>query len=333
MSQQLPRFDTAQIGPLRELLKKLSTLKALIAEIVLFRVVVDANYVVQSLIYRVRHPDRGATALEEMVKATVIDVFAPRWLDIEMASAIRQAAAKTQLSEAELWARWLEFRPILKWDDSLREPAPESSECRDPKDHPYVILEKRLEADGILSKDPHIAQMGGHPLTLDFILSARSYARAVVTTVSIRVLGTVLPAVVAMALVDLLRRMGRAFGALPDAVKALLLLGGAVALLHPGSRRWIADRFADACTAMGPAWQGFTQLITMLAATSSEAQYQATVYLQAAASATRRKRSRSLVRPRRTRARVPLRSAPAAIISTQKLDAGARPRALSTLVV
>lgn len=39
----------------------------------------------QNLIYRVRHPDRGATALEEMVKATVIDVFAPRSLDIEMA--------------------------------------------------------------------------------------------------------------------------------------------------------------------------------------------------------------------------------------------------------
>jgi len=82
MSRQLPRFDTAQIGPLRELLKKLSTLKVLIANIVLFRVVVDANYVVQSLIYRVHHRDRGATALEEMVKATVIDVFAPRWLDM-----------------------------------------------------------------------------------------------------------------------------------------------------------------------------------------------------------------------------------------------------------
>lgn len=84
----LPASTPPKLGPLRELLKTVSTLRTSIADIVQFRVVVDANYVVQDLIYRTRHPERGATAIEELVKATVIDVFAPRWLDIVTCSPV-----------------------------------------------------------------------------------------------------------------------------------------------------------------------------------------------------------------------------------------------------
>jgi hypothetical protein len=83
----LPASTPPKLGPLRELLKTVSTLRTSIADIVQLRVVVDANHVVQNLIYRTRHP-RGATAIEELVKATVIDVFAPRWFDIVTCSPV-----------------------------------------------------------------------------------------------------------------------------------------------------------------------------------------------------------------------------------------------------
>jgi predicted nucleic acid-binding protein len=303
------RFDTGQIGPLRKLLEQVPSLRASMGDFVRFRLVVDANFVIQELIHRIRAPHHGASAFEELVKATVIDVFAPRWLETEMvSSAIPKAAKRRKVSEIELLARWLEFRALLKWDESLREPGTPSSGC-DPKDLPYVLLQQKLNADGILSKDAHIARMGGHPLTLDFVFSTRNYARSAVTTVTIRVMGTVLGTVAIMALVDLLRSITRAFATLPNPIKALLLIGGAIALLHPASRRWLADRCADACTMIEPAARGVMECVTALAATSAAAESRASAHLVEATRAVRPKRNSIGVAPRarrrRSRARVP----------------------------
>lgn len=293
MSELALRLDTAQIGPLRRLLEQLSPLQSLAADLVRFRVVVDANSVVQNLLYRVRYPERGPTALEEMVKATVIEVFAPRWLDREMASAIPQAAAKSSVSESLLWVRWLEFRALLKWDESLPHPGEDSLGCCDPKDYPYVMLEQKLGADGILSKDHHIAQMGGHLLTLDFVLSARSYARAAVISVNLRVLGVLVPTIALMAVVELLRRTARAFAALPSEVRAVVLIGASIALLHPGCRGWIASRCGTAWAVRKPLRADLAHLLGTLGSTGQAAQSEALVHLLKASEATRLRRLRS----------------------------------------
>jgi len=117
-----------------------------------------------------------------------------------------------------------------------------------PERPTYIALKTRLGADEILSKDHHIAQMRGHPLTLDFVLSARRYAPAAVDGQH-RVLATVTSTVALMALVDLLRGMGRALIALPTELKTLLLVGGIVVVLHPECPRWIAERCIDGCRA------------------------------------------------------------------------------------
>lgn len=281
-----PRFGTAQIGALREILKRFSTLKSSIEDFVQFRVIVDANYVVQTLIYQVRHPERGPSAVEELVKATVMDVFAPRWLDTEMKSAIAQAAARSKLPEIALWMRWLEFRQILKWDDSLREPVHVPG-CCDPKDVPYVTLQEKLSADGILSKDAHIRKLGGHPLTLDFVLSARDYARAAVTSVSIRVFGTLLPAVSIIALGQVLKHTGRAISKIPKPVQMLLVVGAILALLHPTSRAWIQDRLARLGAVLTPLWNAIVELTTTLTKLHAEHYLLAQVHLEQARSEVR----------------------------------------------
>jgi hypothetical protein len=97
-------FDTAQIAALRGVVARFSELRAAIGDIVQFRVIVDANFVIQTLIHRVRFPARGATAtaIEELVRATVLDVVAPRWLESELVSAIPKASKRSKVSEAEL---------------------------------------------------------------------------------------------------------------------------------------------------------------------------------------------------------------------------------------
>jgi predicted nucleic acid-binding protein len=301
------RFDTAQIGPMRKFVAQIPALQASIGNIAQLRLIVDANFVVGELIYRVRHPHRGATALEELVKSTVIEAFAPRWLDTEMTtSTIPKAAKRSKVSEFELRARWAEFRMLLKWDDSLREPGTTSNTCCDPKDLPYIRLQQKVNADGILSKDAHIARMGGHPLTLDFVLTARGYARSAVTTMSIRVMGVVLPCAALMTVAEAVRSLARVFVRFPEPIKAMIILGGTIAVLHPGGRKWISERCADACLVIAPAWQAVLQLASDLSATSAAAEAQALHQLHEINKAIRPRRSTlaSVPAKRRRRARV-----------------------------
>src|SRR5258708_24148623 len=92
MKATTARFDTGQLGPLREMVNKLAALKVAIPGIVQFSVVVDVNMVVPDLVYRVRFPERGARALEELIRSPVVVAHAPRWLDIEMVSAVAQGS-------------------------------------------------------------------------------------------------------------------------------------------------------------------------------------------------------------------------------------------------
>jgi hypothetical protein len=86
------RFDTAQLASLRMALAKLASKNLRLGEIVQFHIVVDAN--------RIRYPDRGPTSLEQMIRATILIAYAPRWLDAEMVSAIPQAAASCKVSSS-----------------------------------------------------------------------------------------------------------------------------------------------------------------------------------------------------------------------------------------
>jgi predicted nucleic acid-binding protein len=293
-----PRFDTAQIGPLRDVLTKFG-LKSGIGDFVRFRVVVDANFVIQELMQRVRYPERR-TALEELIRATVIDAYAPRWLDCEMESAIVQTAAKRKLAVEALRLEWQSYRLLLKWDDSLRAPDTIGPSQIDPKDAPYIQLEGRIAAHGILSKDAHIKRMGGHPLTLDFVLSARRYARGAVACISIRMMGVVISMVAVKALVESIRGLARALTALPEAAKVLLFVAMMAAVLHPGARK----RIADISVALGelwvPIWNFLWEFFLTAATVANDAQAEATTSLAEASAAVRHSRPAPR-RHRRTR--------------------------------
>jgi hypothetical protein len=307
MSTSPPRVDTSAIGPLQEILNWLSTRNIVIGGFFRFSVVIDANAVIADLIYRSRHPDRGPTAFEELVRATILVPHAPRWLETEMESAIPQAAAKRSLAEATLWEWWHHYRSLLVWHDTPAESNAATGDCWDPKDRPYVLLESKLRADGILTKDADIARMGGHPLSLDFVLSTREYARASVVTVSLRVYGVLFPAITLMALAGALRGIANKVAALPPAVKAVLIAAGIIALAHPESRRWIGERCVDVGVALSSTWQSMSEIVGKLAALDNSAQLAANASLAIASGLVKPKpvllRRRRVKRPRKARVR------------------------------
>jgi hypothetical protein len=306
MEAMTARFDTGQLGPLREMVNKLAAHKVAITGIVQFSVVVDVNMVVPDLVYRVRFPERGATALEELIRSTVVVAHAPRWLDIEMMSAIPRVSRQYKLPAEALLARWGEFQTLIVWDETLREPGVVGNECCDPKDLPYVLLERKLQADGILTRDRHMARMGGHPLTLDFVLSTRNYAREVVKTVTLRVAGIVVPVASLVILSGVLRGIGKGVAALPPSVKALLVAIGLVALAHPGSRQWLVERCVDVGAALASAGSSLIEMVSLLMAMDREADAKAREHLISASSLVKPKtrwarRQRRVTRARRVR--------------------------------
>lgn len=248
-------LDTKEIVTFRRWLDKNPALLQTIQQFAQFRVVVDANVVAQDLIHKVKFPDRGNTALQELIQSSVLEVHAPRWLEQDLASAIPQIAKQQDLSEQRLWDSWPWYREALKWNEELCD-APASAEI-DPKDVPYVVLQKTIGAVGILSHDRHIKKMGGNPLTFEFIMTMRKYARASVVDVGIRVSGVMLGTIAIGVIQALFSAISTGISRLPSWLKIALVIAAVVAVLHPRTRIWIAEQWRSFSPAALNVWTEF----------------------------------------------------------------------------
>jgi len=316
MTTSSVHFDTRQLKPLRSILSKLAASNIRLAELFQLEIVVDANAIIGDLIYKVRHPERGATALEELIAATVVVAHAPRWLDTDMASAIPKAASKRKVSEQLLRERWLEYRSLLVWDNSLTSPANTRGACCDPKDVPYVQLYRKRNAMGVLSNDAHIKQLGGHALPHEFVRTARDYARAVTPVISIRIAGVVIPVVAAAVVVESLRGLASLWARLPAPAKALIVLGAIVALLHPTSRKWFADVCERDATVLAMSMDVVSGVISDMASLHAQSLEAAESSLALTLALTRRpelRHSEPVRRGARRSIRVPQRTVPARV--------------------
>jgi hypothetical protein len=113
MEHSSVRFDTRQLKSLRSVLARLAASNVRLADLFQLDIVVDANAIIGDLIYKVRYPERGSTALEELITATVVVAHAPRWLDADMTSALPKVAAKRKVSDLLLWEEWVKYRSLL----------------------------------------------------------------------------------------------------------------------------------------------------------------------------------------------------------------------------
>src|SRR3990167_8375963 len=124
------RIDTINIRQLRTLLDSNRELLASIGQFAQFRVVIDANFVIRDLLQKIKYPGRGRTALEEVVRAGVLEVYAPRWLETDLTSAIQQVAKRRNVAEADLWSTWRDYQALIKWDETWDSPPQEFEPTR-----------------------------------------------------------------------------------------------------------------------------------------------------------------------------------------------------------
>jgi len=232
-----PFIDSASLSDLRSLLSFYPQLQQIAGAIAEFRVVLDANMAVSDLLHKYKKPDSKQTALEECIKSSVMQVYAPAWLDREMTkSAIPQVARRKNIPESALQDLWIEYRKQLVWDERFPGPEHFPDVEGDIKDVPYVALQECISAAGILSYDKDIEKLGGKSLTLTFVFSVRTYARAATYSVSIYAWGTLISVLALGALCQIIKGVCTSVSKLPDGVKVALLIGAAVAVLHPAPR-------------------------------------------------------------------------------------------------
>lgn len=283
MSQEL-RIDTGNIRLLRAFVDSGRELLASIEQFAQLRVVIDVNFVISDLLLKIKYPGRGKTALEELVHSSVLEIFAPRWLEKELPSAFQQVAKKRRVTETDLWSAWEDYQVLIKWDETYDRVPKEFATTDDPKDLPYVYLQKTIDAIGILSKDGDIERMGGNRLTVDFVLATRSYARAAAISVGIRVSGRYLGAIAIGGLLQLIGTAQRSLERLPPKLKLALFGVVIIAILHPGSRFWITAQLKK----LGPVADFLLEGMLMLSTIEAQKREAAETHLACAYAAANR---------------------------------------------
>jgi hypothetical protein len=240
MNSKDQRFDTGSLDFLRHMLERIPMLKVSAGEIPRFRIVIDANEVVSALLYRLQHPQRGRPLLDELIHATLLEVHAPRWLEVELRSVIPKVAAEMGLAAAALWKEFEDYRPKFHWDEAICSAGADGS-C-DPKDEPYVVLAEKVGAVGIYSNDSHISKLGGHRLDRGFIIASRDYARSAAKSIGSRVSGLMIPTSAFMVAIGIVVAVVKGIARLPPGLRLAVLGGVALAIAVPQSRRWLADK-------------------------------------------------------------------------------------------
>lgn len=273
------RIDTSGLALFRELAIKNRQLAEVIGKILQCRIVVDANIVISDLRQKILHPERGKTALEELMASSVLIVVAPRWLETDMNSAITQYAESSGLSKVLLYLHWEEYKRKLVWDETYPRPIDTPLTHTDPKDAPYVFTQWLHNAVGVLSKDKHIEQMGGNRLSLDFVFSVRSYARAKVIAVTIKVGGTVLGAAAIAVAFELVKALIHAVKRIPPGVLLLLILIAIVVIASPEARQWIREKFSHVKANLEPLFTGIASAVQQGAVIAQQKEAEAAKHL------------------------------------------------------
>jgi len=261
------------LANLRVFLKTYPELQQMTGEVARFCVVLDANAAVSDLLHKHSKPHLPQTALEECIKSSVIEVYAPTWLDREMTeSAIPQVAKQKNIPEAVLQRSWDDYKKGIVWDERFAAPEATSEGAVDPKDVPYVALAECISADGILTSDKDIDRLGGNTLTLRFVISARSYARASSYHVTIQVGGTVIGVLTLSAMYQLVTTIYSLASRLPGWARFALFVAAVVVAVHPTSREKVLSFLLSWGSALASMVPEIEKLIVLASEKQVEAQ-------------------------------------------------------------
>ena len=179
-----------ELPELYEQLDHFGNFKAILPKPPEIPTVVDANAVVQALAQRVRYHNQRRAMLEECARSQVLKLHAPSILEQELVySAIPKLARNMDLDEGALLQAWDEFKPLLTFHDVPQHQTCYHSGSKYEYDEQYCILERTIQAVGIVSDDKDIEKLDGNRLNHSFLKHARFHARASADTIKISIYG------------------------------------------------------------------------------------------------------------------------------------------------
>ncbi|WNB76409.1 PIN domain-containing protein [Methylomonas koyamae] len=210
-------------------------------ELVQFRLIVDTNVILGDLIWLVskRKNKDAKTELMETIEAETIDVYAPPLLFIEVEEKIPDIASKKDLDVDQMLNEWQIYKSRIKISEPDSAIVNGLKSSVDPNDADFIALAQTISADGVLSKDKDIAQMGGNQITILFVTHLRNYSRATAIELNIKVNGMIFAYLSVTAFQGLftgIQSLSSAARAAPTWVKFGLLASTVFVAAHPNSR-------------------------------------------------------------------------------------------------
>jgi predicted nucleic acid-binding protein len=242
---------------------------ALLASLFQVNLILDANVIIKELIWATtkRKNPLGRSDLLEVLEVETVVAWAPTFLEQEVEKNIAVVVGKGARQE-DVVVHWKRLRAFIKFVDVGGVPD-DGVKYRDPKDIPYILLQRRIEAS-IVTSDKDVAAMDGRVVPIAVMATLRAYSRAAAVQATFQVGGYTLSSFGLSALVGMTRVASSGFKKMatnvPREVWLALLSMLCVALVIPASRNWLQSRMHTLAAHLGTAGEGFAQLSNVLAA-------------------------------------------------------------------
>lgn len=283
-------FLAVRSDKLKELRTSIATLRKLnypMAAIAKISLVIDTNILLGELrwLSSKRHTDDAKTSLMEVIEAETVTLYAPPVFFDEVEEKI-PLLATTQGLDAEMMRKHWE---VYKTKIILAIPDKNLVESLkagvDPDDAEFVALQQTLGADGVLSKDPHIAAMGGNKVSLDCIFYLKNYSRTAAVELNIKVAGasfTLAGLAAIRACVGGIQALSRCIQTAPDWLKFALLLGALLTLANPRSRAKVLNAVNALLEGAATTVPAILDLVSVAAQLANEKESQSKAHLDKA---------------------------------------------------
>lgn len=240
--ERKPSVGTIPSDHLRTLLSlrdESSFFRQFLEDIIQIVVVLDASATQGELRWRLgsRTKPTARTSLHEAIESGAVIAVAPVFLKEEIEKYLPRIAGDTGVSIETAKAEWERVQPLIRF----YAPKGDGAEFAviDPKDSPYALTARELEADFVRTADAHFFRMGVTVIGPDFDEILRDYARSTSVFVTLKVGSGFVLTFSIMAFAETIKCIAEMIRKLPLAAKAILAAVIAVVPLNPTSREWL----------------------------------------------------------------------------------------------
>ncbi len=238
---------------------------AKVYKFVRFQIIVDANIILKDIRYLLTRDTSQdlRTALLEILEVKSIECYAPTYLQVEISEKIPILAGKYGFSISDGMQLWERFAAHISFIDAGG-PEDAPAGARDPKDWPYINLQKELEYP-IVTNDKDIAGMGGDTAKFTVIGSLQAYARESANALSILVSGGAIVSIPVIVLMKAVAFVSSWVGVnVPKPprwfwIVAVVLV--ALLLIYPPSRSWLRNRASKMSSGVQAAFTSLSAVI------------------------------------------------------------------------